>query len=51
MLDYRIEAKLQESPDLHQLAQLFITMALECTKASQHHQFGSGRNPDGRVES
>ena len=27
MRDYRIEAELRESPDLHKLAQLFIGMA------------------------
>lgn len=51
MRDYRIEAKLRESPDLHRLAQLFVTMALARTQAEQHCESGSGQNPGDPVES
>jgi hypothetical protein len=51
MRDYRIEAKLRESPDLHRLAQLFVTMALARTRADRHRESGSGQNPGDPVES
>ncbi|CEG93238.1 hypothetical protein [Propionibacterium freudenreichii] len=51
MRDYRIEAKLREAPDLHRLAQLFVTMALARTQADQHRESGSGQNPGDPVES
>lgn len=49
--DYRVEAELRQSPDLHRLAQLFVSMALARTQAEQRGDSGSGRNPGGPVES
>jgi hypothetical protein len=51
MRDYRVEAKLRQSPDLHRLAQLFTGMALARTQAGPHGDSGSGQNPGGPVES
>jgi hypothetical protein len=51
MRDYRVEAKLRPSPDLHRLARLFTGMALARTQAEQHGDSGSGQNPGGPVES
>ena len=36
MRDYRIEAQLRPTPDLHKLAQLFVNMALARTETEQH---------------
>ena len=41
MRNYRIEAELRDSPDLHQLAQLFISMALDRTEHDRTHHHGS----------
>jgi hypothetical protein len=51
MRDYRVEAELRQSLDLHRLAQLFTGMALARTQAEQHGDSGSGQNPGGPVES
>ena len=51
MRDYRVEAKLRQSPDLHRLAQLFTGMALARTQAQRRGDSGSGQNPGGPVES
>ena len=36
MRDYRIEAQMRPTPDLHKLAQLFVNMALARTETEQH---------------
>ena len=52
MREYRIEAEPRQSPDLHQLAQLFIGMALARTDhASPPHRHGHGPVGDDEVES
>jgi hypothetical protein len=51
MRDYRVEAKVRQSPDLHRLAQLFTGMALARTQAQRRGDSGSGQNPGGPVES
>ena len=47
MRDYRIEAELRESPDLHKLAQLFIGMArarADQDRANPAPDFGACRS-------
>lgn len=39
MRNYRVEAELRETPDLHQLAQLFIGMAL---RRAEHERLTQG---------
>lgn len=57
MRDYRIEAEPCESPDLHQLAQLFIGIALARAEKDRVHHApppdprGSGPVGGGEVES
>lgn len=41
MRDYRVEAELRSSPDLHKLAQVFIGMAQ--ARARQEHQETAGQ--------
>lgn len=41
MRDYRVEAELRPSPDLHKLAQVFIGMAQ--ARAHQEHQENAGQ--------
>ena len=40
MRDYRVEAELRDSPDLHRLAQVFIGMAQ--ARARHEHQADAG---------
>lgn len=49
MRDYRIEAELRESPDLHQLAQLFIGMARSRAEQARTHQQPPGPSSPGPV--
>ncbi len=55
MRDYRIEARLRESPDLHKLAQVVIGLAMQRAKAERDAQkpgqTDGGRHPDDPVES
>ena len=55
MRDYRIEAQLRESPDLHKLAQVVIDLAIQQAKAERDTQKlkqpDIRRSPDDPVES
>ncbi|MCL6422296.1 MULTISPECIES: hypothetical protein [Micrococcales] len=44
MRDYRIEAELRDSPDLHKLAQVFIGMA-QARAANEHRAHTAPQNP------
>lgn len=46
MRDYRIEAELRESPDLHNLAQLFIGMARARAEQDRSNSAPDHRPPD-----
>lgn len=54
MRDYRIEAQLRESPDLHKLAQVIIGLAMQRAKAERDAQEpgqpNAGVRPDDPVE-
>jgi hypothetical protein len=54
MRDYRIEAQLRESPDLHKLAQVIIGLAMQRAKAERDAQKpgqpDTVRRPDDPVE-
>lgn len=43
--NYRIEAELRDTPDLHKLAQVFIGMALARADAERHQQLGTAGHP------
>lgn len=55
MRDYRIEAQLPDSPDLHKLAQVVIGLAIQRAKAEHDTQKlkqpDTGQSPDDPVES
>ena len=52
MRDYRIEAQLRPTPDLHKLAQLFVNMALSRTETEQYRSVpGSPQTTSEAVES
>ena len=44
MRDYRIEAELRDSPDLHKLAQVFIGMA-QARAANEHRAHTAPQSP------
>lgn len=44
MRDYRIEAELRDSPDLHKLAQVFIGMA-QARAANEHRAHTAPQDP------
>ena len=52
MRDYRIEAQLRPTPDLHKLAKLFVNMALSRTETEQYRSGpGSPQTTSEAVES
>ena len=48
MRDYRVQAEFRETPDLHRLAKVFISMALARTKQTHTGPDPSGSEPGSR---
>lgn len=44
MREYRVEAQMKQTPDLHRLAQLFVNMALSRTETGHRQADSSSRH-------
>lgn len=51
MRNYRVEAEMRPTPDLHRLAQVFVNLALARTEAERRSQPASRQAERGEVES